>query len=176
MPGSPHLQHLPSLASCGSAAEARIEVYGGYSLDASVYVCRRHLTSGVAALHAYGWRAEPAAVGPLAPRPCGYAYRYPTGRLADLAHPHWCDRSGCLDRRRHRSLRLPVSAGQPEGAVAELALSQGLTAGLEPVLTLAVVGPDDHELSLSLKQGRVLSYQVRRLLDLTGRRRRPASR
>ncbi len=154
----------------------RIEVYGADSLDASVYLCRRHVTSSVAALHAYGWRTEPAAVRPLVARPCGYAYRYPTGRLADLAHPHWCDRRGCLDRHRHRSLRLPVSGGRPETAVAEVSLSQGLTAGLEPVIALAVVDTDGHDLTLSLAQGRVLSYQVRRLLDLTGGRRRPAPR
>ena len=176
MPRPSRPQHLPSLPACGRAAEVRIEAYGDDSLDASVYVCRQHVTSGAAALHAYGWRAEPAAVRPLVPRPCGYAYRYPTGRLADLAHPHWCDRRGCLDRRRHRSLRLPVSAGRPEAAVAEVSLAQGLTAGLEPVIALAVVGPDGHELTLSLGQGRVLSYQVRRLLDLTGRWRRPAPR
>ncbi|NJP32883.1 hypothetical protein [Micromonospora thermarum] len=162
---------LPALPACARPADVRIEVYGGDSLDASVYVCRQHVTLSAAALDAYGWRAEPAAVRPLVTRPCGYAYRYPTGRLADLAHPHWCDRRGCLDRHRHRSLRLPVTSGRPEASIAEVSLSQGLTAGLEPVIALAVADAGNHEVTLSLGQGRVLSYQVRRLLDLTSRRR-----
>ncbi|QGN47425.1 hypothetical protein ACN26Y_14780 [Micromonospora sp. WMMD558] len=52
-----------------------------------------------------------------------------------------------------------------------MSLTQGLTAGLEPVIALAVVDAGSHEVTLSLGQGRVLSSQMRRLLDLTSRRR-----
>ncbi|NJP32667.1 hypothetical protein [Micromonospora thermarum] len=113
---------------------------------------------------------------PLAPditRPCGHVHVYPTGRLgADPGHPSWCDRAGCATRGQHRSVQLPISVGQPEAAIADLALTRGLAPGLEPALALTVVdGAAGTEVVLSLGQGRVLSYQVRRLLDLATRHR-----
>ncbi|SCF10048.1 hypothetical protein GA0070558_12829 [Micromonospora haikouensis] len=110
------------------------------------------------------------------------------------AHPRWCDRDGCAARRRHRSTRLPLTPRSPapptgllaaEGpatkgptaggpatgappveAPADVALAQALVPGAGPVLVVAVGGAEPGELMLTLDQGRVLSYRLRRLLDL----------
>ncbi|WP_432953832.1 hypothetical protein [Micromonospora haikouensis] len=109
-------------------------------------------------------------------------------------HPRWCDRDGCAARRRHRSTRLPLtprspapSAGPPAAedpptgaptakgpafeaptteAAADVALAQATVPGAGPVLVVAVGGAEPGELMLTLDQGRVLSYRLRRLLDL----------
>ncbi|MFC8849387.1 MULTISPECIES: hypothetical protein [unclassified Micromonospora] len=105
------------------------------------------------------------------------------------AHPRWCDRDGCTLRRRHRSARLPLTPRSPappagpltaDGPAAEgpaiealpaeptadVALAQTLVPGAGPVLVVAVGGAEPGELMLTLDQGRVLSYRLRRLLDL----------
>ncbi|MEU8025079.1 hypothetical protein [Micromonospora haikouensis] len=110
------------------------------------------------------------------------------------AHPRWCDRDGCTARRRHRSTRLPLTPRSPappadplatddptakdpttEGpatgappaeVAADVALAQALVPGAGPVLVVAVGGAEPGELMFTLDQGRVLSYRLRRLLDL----------
>ncbi|WP_405107560.1 hypothetical protein OG559_24490 [Micromonospora sp. NBC_01405] len=182
---------LPPLPGCGESATVRIEVYGEDSLDAAVYACAEHVTAFVATIRAAGRSAHLVPRAPELGRPCGYVYRYPTGGLADPpgdAHPRWCDRDGCTARRRHRSARLPLTPRSPESpagpfageARADVALAQALVSGAEPVLVLAVSGAEPGELMLSLNQGLVLSYRIRRLLDLTtatpARRPHPGSR
>ncbi|NBE83106.1 hypothetical protein [Micromonospora rubida] len=181
---------LPPLPGCGEPATVRIEVYGGDSLDAAAYACAEHVIAFVATIEAAGWSAHPVARVPELGRPCGHVYRYPTGGLADPpgdAHPRWCDRDGCTARRRHRSVRLPLTPRSPEPlsalageARADVALAQALVSGAEPVLVFAVGGAEPGELMLTLNQGLVLSYRLRRLLDLAGaapaRRPHPGSR
>ncbi|MGW1062065.1 hypothetical protein [Micromonospora rubida] len=182
---------LPPLPGCGEPATVRIEVYGGDSLDAAAYACAEHVTAFVATIGAAGWSAHPVPRVPELGRSCGYLYRYPTGGLADPpgdAHPRWCDRDGCTARRRHRSARLPLTPRSPESPVgsfageacADVALAQALVSGAHPVLVLAVGGAEPGELMLSLNQGLVLSYRIRRLLDLatatSARRPHPGSR
>jgi hypothetical protein len=161
------------LPGCGEPATERIEVYGADSLDAAAYACSRHRARVVAAIEAGGLAAYPVPPVPGMRRPCGYVHRYPTGGLADPPgdpHPQWCDRGGCVDRRRHRSVRLPLSPPWPEATRADVALAQALAPGGEPMLAIAVGGAEPGELVLSLGQGRVLAYQVRRLLNLAATR------
>lgn len=165
-----------ALPACGDAAATRIEVYSADSLDANAYTCGLHTDRALAEIGRAGLHGHPVPLAPDITRPCGHVHVYPTGRLGDQhdrGHPSWCDRAGCATRGQHRSIQLPISVGQPEAAIAYLALTRGLAPGLEPTLTLTVVDGDaGTEVVLSLKQGRVLSYQVRRLLDLATRHRR----
>jgi hypothetical protein len=158
------------LPECGEPATTRIEIYSAGSLDASAYTCTPHTSQALTAINAAGLDAHPIALSPTVSRPCGYLHVYPTGKLVnptDPIHPHWCDRTDCGLRGRHRSIRLPVSSGQPEAVIADLALTQALGEAVEPMLSLTVVdGDSGREFILSLGQGRVLSYQVRRLVDL----------
>ncbi|MGY3520807.1 hypothetical protein ACVMYR_31390 [Micromonospora sp. PTRAS2] len=184
------------------SATVRIEVYGAGGLDAAAYACTGHAAPIAVTIEAAGWSACPVPRVPESGRPCGHVYRYPTGGLADPpgdAHPRWCDRDGCAARRRHRSVRLPLTPRSPappagplaaedptaedpaaEGpiaggpaigalpaeAAADVALAQALVPGAGPVLVVAVGGAEPGELMLTLDQGRVLSYRLRRLLDL----------
>ncbi|WP_353901743.1 hypothetical protein ABUL04_11845 [Micromonospora harpali] len=182
---------LPPLAGCGELATVRIEVYGAGGLDAAAYACAGHAAPIVATIEAAGWSACPVPRVPESGRPCGHVYRYPTGGLADPpgdAHPRWCDRDGCAARRRHRSTRLPLTPRSPEPpagplaaddpaaeglaararteVAADVALAQALVPGAGPMLVVAVGGAEPGELMLTLDQGRVLSYRLRRLLDL----------
>lgn len=161
-----------ALPQCGTPATTRIEVYSAGSLDASAYTCTAHTADALAAIHAAGLDSQPVTLAPGVNRPCGYVHVYPTGQLADPTqppHPPWCDRLGCDQRGRHRSIRLPISTGKPEAVIADVALVQVLGQGVAPMLALTVVDGDSgsRETIMSLGQGRVLSYQVRRLLDLS---------
>ena len=165
------MRTLPiALPQCGEPATTRIEVYSAGSLDASAYTCPLHTESAVSAVERASLSAHPVPMAPTVNRPCGYVHVYPTGQLADPVdpgHPQWCDRKDCDQRGQHRSIRLPVSTGQPEAVIADVALTQALGQGVTPMLSLTVVdGHSGREIVLSLGQGRVLSYQVRRLLDL----------
>lgn len=158
------------LPQCGQAASTRIEVYSAGSLDANAYTCDVHSDQALAMIGRTGLEGHPVPLAPDVTRPCGHLHVYPTGRLGDRrdpGHPSWCDRRDCGVRGGHRSVRLPIGVGQPETAIAHLALTQGLAPGAEPALALAAVdGDTGTEVVLSLGQGRVLTYQVRRLLDL----------
>ncbi|MET8908420.1 hypothetical protein [Micromonospora sp. NPDC004551] len=150
----------------------RIEIYSTGSLDASAYTCNAHTAGALAAITEAGLDSQPVTLSPTVSRPCGYVHVYPTGQLADTTrppHPPWCDRIGCDQRGRHRSIRLPVSTGHPEAVIVDVALIQVLGHGVEPMLAMTVVDSEagSRETVLSLGQGRVLSYQVRRLLDLS---------
>ncbi|MGN9775849.1 hypothetical protein ACTMS0_08715 [Micromonospora sp. H33] len=171
------MRALPiTLPQCGDAASTRIEVYSAESLDANAYTCNVHTEHALAEIGRAGLQGHPVPLAPDITRPCGHVHVYPTGRMGDQhdpGHPSWCDRRGCIVRGQHRSIPLPISTGGPEAAIAHLALTLGLTPGVEPVLALTVVDGDaGKEVVLSLGQGRVLSYQVRRLLDLAMRHRR----
>lgn len=177
------MRTLPiALPQCGEPATTRIEVYSAGSLDANAYTCDLHTAGAVAAVETADLTAYPVSMAPTVNRPCGYVHVYPTGRLADPedgpAHPPWCDRKNCDQRGRHQSVRLPVSTGRPEAVIADLALTEALAPGVDPMVALTVVdGDSGREIVLSLGQGRVLSYQIRRLLDLSnghGGNRRPS--
>ncbi|MBM0257033.1 hypothetical protein [Micromonospora sp. 4G55] len=167
------MKTLPiTLPTCGVQATTRIEVYSARSLDANAYTCSEHTGPTIAAIEAAGMSAETVPLAPDVERPCGYVYVYATGHLTDpvdVDHPAWCDRADCPGRGRHRSVRLPVVTGQPEAVIADVALTQTLGPGVDPMLSLTVVDGESgsREVVLSLGQGRVLSYQVRRLLDLS---------
>ncbi|WP_422734056.1 hypothetical protein ACN26Y_00330 [Micromonospora sp. WMMD558] len=159
---------------CGAPAAVRIEIYSSESLDASAYVCPQHTTPAIAVIETTGHTAHPVTLASDVSRPCGHLHVYPTGRLADpvdMSHPHWCDRRDCGQRGRHKSVRLPVSSGHPEPVIVDIALTQALGDAVRSVLTVAVANEGGQEVVLSFGQGRVLCYQVRRLLDLarTGR-------
>lgn len=161
-----------ALPLCGLQATTRIEIYNANSLDASAYTCPEHTRTALAAVTDAGMQARPIPMAPDISRPCGHVHVYPTGTLADphdVGHPSWCDRKDCVQRGRHRSIRLPVSTGTPEAAIVDVSLTQALARGAEPMMALTVVDGDSgsRETVLSLGQGRVLSYQVRRLLDLS---------
>ncbi|QGN47906.1 hypothetical protein GKC29_14315 [Micromonospora sp. WMMC415] len=162
-----------ALPECGDSAATRIEVYSADSLDANAYTCHVHTDEALAAIGRAGLHGHPVPLAPDITRPCGHVHVYPTGQLGDRhdpGHPPWCDRAGCTTRGQHRSVQLPISVGQPEAAIAYLALTRCLAPALEPALTLTVVdGDTGTEVVLSLGQGRVLSYRVRRLLDLATR-------
>lgn len=160
-----------ALPMCGEPATTRIEVYGGDSLDAAAYTCDPHVSGALATVAEAGMLGR-TAPGPLrVSRPCGYVHAYPTGQLAqpdDIRHPQWCDRRNCVQRQQHRSLRLPVNTGRPEAAIIDVSLVQALSDVVDPMMALNVVdGDHSSELVLSTGQGRVLSYQVRRLLDMS---------
>ncbi|WP_435586146.1 hypothetical protein [Micromonospora aurantiaca (nom. illeg.)] len=163
------MRTLPiALPQCGEPAAVRIEVYSAGSLDASAYACPAHVELASSAVDRAGFTAHVVTLAPDVRRPCGHVHVYPTGRLADSdepQHPHWCDRRDCAGRGLHRSVRLPVNGGHPDPTICELTLTQHLTLG-DPVLTLTVIDGGGQELALSLGQGCVLAYQVRRLLDL----------
>ncbi|MEV7264724.1 hypothetical protein AB0N38_14340 [Micromonospora aurantiaca] len=171
------MRTLPiALPQCGEPATTRIEIYSADSLDANAYTCQMHVDAAVAAAENAGLTARMRI--PIAPgvnRPCGYVHVYPTGRLAEEGeaavpqHPHWCDRRGCDQRGQHRSVRLPVATGDPEAVILDVALIQTLGRGVEPMLAMTVVDGDSgsRETVLSLGQGKVMSYQLRRLLDLS---------
>ncbi len=163
-----------ALPECGAPAAVRIEIYSSESLDASAYVCAQHTTAASTAIQTTGRTAHPVSLAPHIVRPCGHLHIYPTGNLADpdgMPHPHWCDRRGCGERGRHQSVRLPVSGGHPDPAIVEVALSRALVGAAQPKLSVTVVDDGGQEVVLCLGQGRVLCYQLRRLLDLarTGR-------
>jgi hypothetical protein len=173
-----------TLPQCGEPAAVRIEVYShdGASLDASAYTCPGHTIHALAVIDRAGRTGRPIGMAPDITRPCGHVHVYPTGQLADPAdmpHPSWCDRKDCRQRGRHRSIRLPVTTGHPEAAIVDMSLTQALIRDAELMMVLTVVDGDNgsRETALSLGQGRVLSHQVRRLLDLSkgysGNRRRP---
>lgn len=166
------MRTLPiALPRCGQPATTRIEIYSSGSLDASAYTCREHTIAAVDAIETAGLTAHQIGMAPTVERPCGYVHVYPTGALAepdDQGHPPWCDRKDCAGRGQHRSLRLPVATGHPEAVIADVALVQALAAGVEPMLAMTVVDGDaGREIVLSIGQGRVLSYQIRRLLDMS---------
>ncbi|MDG4819806.1 hypothetical protein O7628_30350 [Micromonospora sp. WMMD956] len=60
----------------------------------------------------------------------------------------------------------PAIEALPAEPTADVALAQALVPGAGPVLVVAVGGAEPGELMLTLDQGRVLSYRLRRLLDL----------
>ncbi|MBC9006414.1 hypothetical protein [Micromonospora aurantiaca (nom. illeg.)] len=167
------MRTLPiALPQCGEPATTRIEIYSADSLDANAYTCQMHAEAAIAAVERAGRSASPITMAPGVQRPCGYVHVYPTGRLAEPedgpAHPPWCDHKNCDQRGRHQSVRLPVSTGRPEAVIADLALTEALSAGVDPMIALTVVdGDSGREIVLSLGQSRVLSYQIRRLLDLS---------
>jgi len=171
------MRTLPiALPTCGGPATVRLEIYSAAngdlhgSLDASAYVCDLHGIPAVSACQAAGLTARRVPLAPDINRPCGHVHVYPTGQLsdpADMPHPHWCDRRDCAGRGQHRSVRLPVNAGCPDPTIVELTLTQALAAAVDPMLTLTVIDAGGQEVVLSLGQGRVLSHQVRRLLDLS---------
>ncbi|MEU4678966.1 hypothetical protein [Micromonospora sp. NPDC023737] len=67
------------LPSCGAAASDRIEVYGGGSLDASVYTCPQHTDEVSLTVMAGGLTPHPVRMPPNIARRCGHVYVYPTG-------------------------------------------------------------------------------------------------
>ncbi|MEU3452702.1 hypothetical protein ABZ671_03730 [Micromonospora sp. NPDC006766] len=160
-----------ALPQCGEPATTRIEIYSDGSLDASAYTCPAHTAGALAGITEAGLHSQPVTLSPTVNRPCGYVHVYPTGQLAEPegeAHPPWCDRKDCSQRGRHQSIQLPVSTGKPEAVIADLSLTHAIADGVEPMMSLTVVDADSgRQIVLSLGQGRVLSYQVRRLLDLS---------
>lgn len=171
------MRTLPTaLPTCGDAATVRLEVYsanGGDlygSLDASIYTCDMHGIPAVSACQAAGLTARRVPLAPDIDRPCGHVHVFPTGQLADdMPHPHWCARGPlCTQRGVHHSRPLPVAT---DTAPADMCLWLQQThhpAGGDPMLVMEVI-EDGHprHVWLPLGQARVLSYQVRRLLDLS---------
>ncbi|MEW2380730.1 hypothetical protein AB0873_01345 [Micromonospora sp. NPDC047707] len=170
-----------ALPRCGESATLRLEIYsasGGErcgSLDASAYTCGQHGIPMMSAFELAGLTARRVPLAPDVWRPCGYVYVYQTGALAapaGIAHPHWCDRHGCDQSGRHRSIRLPVNSGHPDPVIVDVALTHSLGGATQPTLSVTAVHDRGQEIVLSLGQARVLCHQVRRLLNLAriGRR------
>ncbi|MFG2058634.1 hypothetical protein ACGFI9_31875 [Micromonospora sp. NPDC048930] len=178
------MRTLPTaLPTCGERAAYRIEVYtpapdgSSSSLDASAYVCGIHVDQAVAAYRAADLNAFRVPLAPDIDRPCGHVHIFPTGTLADpaeLPHPYWCARGPlCTQRGVHHSRPLPVATDTATNDVCVWLQQTHHPANGEPMLVVEVIEDDGqpHHTWLSLGQGRVLTYQVRRLLDLSKTRR-----
>ncbi|MEU5565894.1 hypothetical protein [Micromonospora musae] len=114
-----------------------------------------------------GLSAHPVGMPLDLRRPCGYLHVFPTGNLADPAHPSWCDRVDCRRRGQHRSLARHLDTNRPETSNLHVSLVQALHASAEPSVCLGSLGDEaSASLVLSIGHARVLRYRLAHLLDV----------
>ncbi|TYC05683.1 hypothetical protein FXF53_04515 [Micromonospora sp. WP24] len=113
-----------------------------------------------------GLSAHPVGMAPDIDRPCGFVHVFPTGNLAEPAHPRWCDRIDCRRRGQHRSQAHHLDTNRPEPFTLYAALVQALHPAAQPMVCLTSLGDEASAgLVLSIGHARVLRYRLADLLD-----------